>query len=66
MSVSSMTRERAIAIALDAMERRRRVFAVGWRAYNDGFEGIWTMREHEKYEEMIKAIEVIRDVGEQS
>ena len=55
----AVTRKKAIKLAVDALERRRRMFATGHNAYLAGYDSVWTEREHKKYVELCDAIEII-------
>ena len=53
-----MTRKKAIQLAIDALERRRRVYAVGHNACIDGMSAfVFCERDHKKYIELSEAIE---------
>ena len=53
-----MTRNKAIKLAIDALERRRRVYAVGHSACKDGKSCfIFCEHDHKKYNELSEAIE---------
>jgi len=57
----SVTRKKAVRLAVDALERRRRKYSVGYHAYEDGYDSVWAEREHKKYVELCDAIGVILD-----
>ena len=53
-----MTRNKAIKLAIDALERRRQVYAVGHNACVDGKACfIFCEHDHKKYNELSEAIE---------
>ena len=58
-----MKQKKAITLAVDALERHRRKFSVGYHAYQDGFHSTWAERDYKKYVELC---EVIREIKRMS
>jgi len=63
-----MKQKKAITLAVDALERHRRKFSVGYHAYQDEFhrgnqEG-WAERDYKKYVELCEVIKEIKRMSD--
>lgn len=57
-----MKKSRAIKLAIEALEYRRRLWAAGYNTYKRGYRDIWVVRDYKKYQDMTAAIEVLEEM----
>jgi hypothetical protein len=55
-----MTRKKAIRIAIQAMEEKRKEFTFGHNAYLLGLTAKFIEKDHKKYLELSEAIELLK------
>ena len=56
-----MISKRTTRLAIEALEYRRRNYASGHNACQNGFDVVWTKRDSKKYVELSEAIKELKE-----
>ena len=56
-----MTKKKALQLAVNAMQKERRKFAVGYNAYLEGYRAPFAERNYKQYNELSEAILIIKE-----